>query len=151
MTIYSAYLPGKSVSSSAVDEFRLVPDAKAPLALIFPPFWLAWHRLWLELLAYLVVIAGIILIGVWQPGPLISYLSLIPGLYLLLEGNEHIRYKLERDGWRYIGVVDAENREEAEIRLVMNSQELVEEPDPKPKKSSLALKPLHGSQGLFPE
>ncbi len=120
MTIYSAYLPPLSSDAKPADTFQLVADAKAPLALIFPPFWLAWHRLWLELLAYLVLITGIILIGVWQPDPLVSYLSILPGFYLLLEGNEHIRYKLERSGWRYTGIFEAENLEEAEMRFLID-------------------------------
>ena len=151
MTIYSAYLPPLSSPAIAEDEFRLVPDAKAPLALILAPFWLAWHRLWLELLAYLVLIAGVILLGVWQPSALISYLSVLPGFYLLLEGNEHVRYMLERKGWRFSGVVEADSRDEAEIRYLMNPKIDLKSATPDTKRGILPLKPVRGSAGLFPE
>lgn len=153
MTVFSAYLPPKSSGIQPVDGFKLVPDSKAPLALIFPPFWLAYHQLWLELLGYLVVVAFVVLLAVWQPGPLVSYLSILPGLYLLLEGNEHIRYKLERQGWGYAGILEAENREDAETKLLIKlSDEFVPEVrSSNLKKPFLPKTSATAPQGLFPE
>jgi len=125
MTIYSVYLPPEHDGEKAAEEFQLLRDAKAPLALIFPPFWLAWHRLWLELLIYATVATGIGLLAVWQPLPPVFYLSAIPGFYLLLEGNELVRRKLERGGWRFAGVVDGQNRDEAEIRFLVENEKLL--------------------------
>ena len=156
MTIYSAYLP--PVGTSALgpeDTFRLIPDAKAPFALIFTPFWLCWHKLWLELLAYLTFFVGVSLLALWQPSFIISYLSVLPGLYLLLEGNEHVRSKLERTGWRFTGVLDADTREEAELKFI--SDRLPKQGvDARPEKTSIGrsfapVRPTHGTVGLFPE
>lgn len=153
MAIYSAYLPPRENMENPAETFRLVSDAKAPLALIFPPFWLAWHRLWLPLMAYAVIMIAIGILAAAYPSTPVFYLSALPGLYLLLEGNSLIAGKLERQGWRFAGVVDAENREDAELRfLVQNEQALVaSEPKkpviPSPKTAPLATAPL----GLFPE
>lgn len=126
MTSYSVYLKPDTASPTPDDEFRLVPDTKATFALLFPPFWLAWHRLWLALLGYIVVMVAILLIAISSPGVAVSYLSVLPGLYLLLEGYELVRNKLENTGWKYAGIVDAENREEAEIRFILERQQLSE-------------------------
>lgn len=121
MATYVAYLPPEEWNCDPRDEFQLVRDGKSPLALIFPPFWLAWHRLWLALLVYATVALAIILLAVWQPGAPVMYLSAVPGLYLLLEGDELIRRNLERLGWQYAGVYEGDNREEAEIRFLENA------------------------------
>jgi hypothetical protein len=155
MAIYSAYLPPVEDGREPAISFRLVSDAKAPLALIFPPFWLAYHRLWLELLTYAVVALAIALLAVWMPGVPVLYLSAIPGFYLLLEGNELIRRKLERKGWRFAGVSEASTLEDAEIRFITDHAELFEpnrnwitqtsRPDTSPR--PIVSKP----GGLFPE
>jgi len=98
------------------------------LALIFPPFWLAWHKLWLSLLAYFVVIFAIILIAVWSPGIAVSYLSILPGFYLLLEGYQLVRTNLENQGWQYAGVIEGENKEEAEIRFLVEQDHQFSKP-----------------------
>ena len=157
MTTYTVYLPPKDSEASQEEAFRLVPDTKATLALIFPPFWLAWHRLWLPLMVYFVVVAAIIILAFTSPGVAVSYLSILPGFYLLLEGYELVRKNLENKGWEYAGIVEAENREEAEIRfLVERGSELqTEKPVPvirEPKTTILRqTNPKPDNMSLFPE
>lgn len=124
MAIYSAYVPPTKTGQSEVDDFRLVSDSKAPLALIFPPFWLAWHKLWLELLVYAVFAFSVALLAIWKPSPAIFYLSGLPGLFILLEGRAMIVRKLERKGWRFAGVVDGDTLENAETRFLAQNVEL---------------------------
>lgn len=142
-------------SEGSEEDFCLVPDAKATLALIFPPFWLAWHRLWLPLMVYFVVIAAIVMIAVWSPGIAVSYLSILPGFYLLLEGYQLVRQNLEAKGWQYIGVVEGENREEAEIRFLVDSGKEVTKPAPKIRNDHkplvIATSSKSNNMGLFPE
>lgn len=155
MAIYSAYLPPEHDSSLGAEQFKLLKDAKAPLALIFPPFWLAWHRLWPELAIYCAVAVAIMLLTIWQPLPPALYLSAIPGLYLLLEGNELVRKLYERKGWKFAGIVDGENLEAAEIRFLVQNPELFEK-SKKPldhrKGTSFATTPKTSpAMSLFPE
>jgi len=156
MAIYTAYLPPDHHAGDQGEGFRLVPDAKAPLALVFPPIWLAWNRLWVEFLAWIVATVAIIMLAVWQPSPAIAYLSAIPGFYLLLEGYELIRKKLERDGWQYAGIVSGDDMEEAELRFVEQSDGIInKKPAPQSEHPpNLVRKPAHhtiASTGLFPE
>ncbi|MEL7428676.1 MAG: DUF2628 domain-containing protein [Pseudomonadota bacterium] len=155
MAIYSVYLPPEDRPDARADEFRLVSDAKAPLALIFPPFWLAWHRLWLELLAYCVIVFALGLYAAWNPSVAVLYLSAIPGFYLLLEGNDLVRRKLERKGWRFAGVVDGENTEAAEIRFITQNPQRLERVSPRTVSASPAYltesSRVLPAAGLFPE
>ena len=151
MTIYSAYLAPKGRDSDYAKDFRLVSDRKAILALIIPPFWLAWHRLWLELSVYVAVWAGIAILAGWQPGIAVVYLSALPGLYLLLEGNELVRRNLERQGWCFTGIVDAENPEEAELKFVHQNMDLLQTPALKPNQVAHPISKPLAPIGLFPE
>lgn len=153
MAIYSAYLPPQGDTSDPLMNFRLVSDAKAPYALIFPPIWLAFNRLWLPLGVYSVIALAIAMIAIAFPVTPALYLSFLPGLYLLLEGNALIAARLERIGWRFAGVVDGATKEEAEIRFIMKSHEGVE-PSVQVKKPATPnpqMKLLPAPAGLFPE
>lgn len=155
MAIYSAYIPPLTDAQNEPDNFRLVSDSKAPLALIFPPFWLAWHRLWLELMIYAVFAIAIALLAVWKPSPPILYLSALPGLFLLLEGNAMIARKLERRGWQFAGVVDGDSLDEAEIRFMIQNEYVTDEPTPKPavleQPETTQFRQTPAAVGLFPE
>ena len=155
MAIYSVYLPPENMSEPAADRFRLVSDSKSPMALIFPPFWLAWNRLWLELLAYAVVVLVIGLLAAWKPSTAVLYLSALPGLYLLLEGSALISGKLERAGWRFAGVVDADTREAAEIRFIVQNDNMFATPAtpilPAVSRQAFASDHARPASGLFPE
>lgn len=153
MAIYSAYMPGGVGRSEANERVRFVSDSKAPLALVFPPFWLAWNRLWMELMIYLVLALAIALLAVWNPVTPVLYLSAIPGLFLLFEGNELVRRKLERSGWRFAGVVDAMNTEEAEIRYFYqaNTENVVHRPTHHVTRAAVPAPPRSAPVGLFPE
>ena len=121
MAIYSVYLPPNYSRETPEEGFRVVSDTKAPLALVFPPFWLTFHGLWLELLGYCVATLAIILLAIWSPSLPVAYLSAIPGFYLLLEGNDLICRKLERKGWYFAGVVDADDAESAELKFLLQN------------------------------
>ena len=151
MAIYSAYIAPDGRSTDTQTDFKLVSDRKAVLALIFPPLWLIWHRLWLELLVYFCVWAVIAALASWQPGIAVAYLSALPGFYLLLEGNELIRRKLERDGWEFAGVYDAENPEEAELRFVVANADMLQPRDLTPIRPVQSFSKPTTPLGLFPE
>ena len=121
MATFLTYFPPEDSGSFSQADFRLVRDEKSPWALIAPPFWLAWHRLWLPLLAYLVLMTAIGTLALWQPGLPALYLSALPGFYFFLEGSELIRSSLERKGWSLGSVVEAGSQEEAEIRVAADA------------------------------
>jgi hypothetical protein len=154
MTVYSIYLPPEESSQHAASDFRLVPDSKSPWALIMPVAWLAYHRLWLALLAYLVFSALVLLFLSWTPHLAWLYLSALPGLYLLLEGQELVSARLERLGWRFAGIVEAQSVEDAEIRWATSGSLQHAETTTKPV--SMHRQPFRShvantNPGLFPE
>lgn len=155
MTTFTVYYPPADDAGSSTDRFRLVPDSKSVLALVVPPVWLAWHQLWLELLAYLLVVACIVLIGIWQPVPAVSYIWALPGFYLLLEGHELVCRRLERQGWHYAGTVEGENRDEAELRFAMQAAEagrqVAAAPSAPRPAAAVPAAASHRPLGLFPE
>lgn len=155
MTTYTVYMPSKDNLVQSEENFRLIPDAKATLALFFPPFWLIWHRLWLPLMVYFCVIIAIMLLAFTSPGIAVSYLSILPGLYLLLEGYELVRKNLENKGWQFAGIVEGENKEEAEIRFIVDQGFMFAEQKPVVLSQQKTVMPNSGvkknTMGLFPE
>ena len=153
MTIYAAYLPPENGKGNFVDSFQLVSDAKSPFALLFPPIWLAWHKLWLPLLVYGVIAIAILLLAAWSPSAPIGWLAMLPGLFLMIEGNELLRRKLERNGWQFAGVIEAGTREDAEVRFITENTDVFQSeavglaPAPATNMATHAPKPA----GLFPE
>lgn len=86
-------------------------------AFLFPPVWLAWHRLWIEALVALAVMAALgTLGGVAGFGDAAPALSLLVSLYVGLEAPALQIAALRRRGWRDAGVVDAYNRDDAETK-----------------------------------
>lgn len=152
MTTYNVYLPPIGSPEEPSDNFRLVADKKAPWALIIPIFWLLYHRLWLPLLGYAVITAAILLLLSYNQHPAIAYLSVLPGFYLLLEGQELVRGKLERMGWQYDGIVEGDDQEEAEIRYIAKkSQKFDVKTLHVASTQTLHRKPQLKTQTLFPE
>ncbi len=155
MTTYTVYMPPKDTLDSREENFRLVPDTKATFALFFPPFWLVWHKLWLPLMVYFCVIVAIMILAFASPGIAVSYLSILPGLYLLLEGYELVRKNLESKGWQYAGIVEGENKEEAEIRFITDHRHLFAEQKPIVISQQKTIMPNSGvkknTMSLFPE
>jgi hypothetical protein len=125
MAIYEAYMPPAGriggEPADALLKARFVKDALAPLALFIPFLWLLLHGLWLETIAYVLIAIGtgaIMELG-W---PAIGFaLSILPGLYLFIEGRELVAAKLRRKGWRLAGVVEADSKEAAERRFFENT------------------------------
>lgn len=96
---------------------KFLVDGKSLLAIFAPPLWLVWHRMWWGLVVYVALLA---LLAMMYFTPLREaglYLSAIPGLFLMLEGNELIRQRHERQGWQYLGLVQGQNLEDAEMRF----------------------------------
>jgi len=116
MNTYSVYLSPVSSLSNDQSAIKFLVDGNALFAVLLPPVWLAWNRLWWALGIYLSLFVIILLMVTtpWRDAAL--FLSLIPGMYLWLEGNELIRQRYERRGWRFVGVVRGTDEEEAEMR-----------------------------------
>ena len=104
-------------------EVRFIRDGFALLGLLFPFFWLLWHRLWIEAV---VVLAVLLCIG--AAGELIGWtltamlLSFLVSLYVGLDGSALRQWALRRRGWRESAVIDASDEDEAMTRYFADDE-----------------------------
>ena len=156
--IFTVHLPEKvkpGVTAFA-EAAVFVPEANAKWALIFGPFWLAFHRLWWPL-AFYIPIAAICLIFITYGYNLgSSLLAALPGLFLLFEGNELRRNDLERREYGLIDVVEAPDittAEELFFSGFLGESNLASDRDP-PTSATVTTREGKDEDlafGLFPE
>jgi hypothetical protein len=104
------------------DDVVYVRDGFHFLAFLVPPLWLLWHRLWIEALVAFAAMALLGALGsVYGFGEAAPLLSLLVSIYVGLEAPALHAAALRRRGWSEWGVVDAANRDEAELKHVHGS------------------------------
>jgi hypothetical protein len=94
------------------DRLAFVKDGYNWLAAAWPPLWMLAQRLWIALLAYVVVAAALSL-GLSALGLPATVTALVfLGLHLLigLEADTIMRWNLDRSGWQVVGTVVASHR-----------------------------------------
>ena len=121
MTIYTVHEPPSRFKKArrGAERFRFVRDGFYFWAFLTPLLWLLWHRLWLVLIGYLVLIAGLtfalIMLKVSAGPAVLIYLML--ALLVGLEAGTLRRWTLGRNKWRDLGVVSGDDIEAAERRF----------------------------------
>jgi hypothetical protein len=137
------------------DQSVYIRDGFHFLAFLVPPLWLVWHRLWIEAL---IAFAAMALLGALGSvsgfGEAAPLLSLLVSIYIGLEASALRIAALRRRGWSEWGVVDAANRDEAELKHVhgfgTESVELAISPLPAPMPHSASPRTATGpALGLF--
>jgi hypothetical protein len=121
MSVYTVHEPPRRAGAAAVDveRFAFVRDGFSWWAFLFAPLWMLRHRMWLVLLGY-VGVAGAIEIPVrMSGGPVLatSLIGILLGLLVGLEAGTLRRFTLNRRGWKNLGVVSGDDREDAERRF----------------------------------
>ena len=128
MNTYCIYLPPNGTRDTDKTNAKFLVDGKSLFAVLAPPLWLIWYRMWWGLVIYLALLAILALLFFTPLREAVLYLSAIPGIYLMLEGNELLRQKHERQGWRFVGVVQGHDIGEAELRYFENTRPEASEP-----------------------
>jgi hypothetical protein len=103
----------------ATDKFAFVRDGFHVWAALLGGVWLAWHRLWLALIGWIVLMAAIE-IGMVSLGVSRTAIFLAAVLLALLMGFEAAslqRWTLSRRNWRQLDIVVADDEETAERRF----------------------------------
>ncbi|MEP9374535.1 DUF2628 domain-containing protein [Mesorhizobium sp. KR1-2] len=119
MAMYVAMEPPLGSKAAAPEQAVLVRDGFALLAFLVPPFWLLWHRLWIE--AALVFAVALALTALAESAGYevtSSLLSVLLSIYVGIEGPALRLAALRRRGWREWGAVEARNVRDAEIRYL---------------------------------
>ncbi|MFL6824851.1 MAG: DUF2628 domain-containing protein [Bradyrhizobium sp.] len=171
MPVYTVHAPvTSSTDMAAADRFAFVRDGFHFWAAVFGALWLAWHRLWLSLLGWIVLMAaidfGLLRLGVG--GGTILLADILLALLLGFEAATLRRWSLSRGKWRQLDIVVADNQEAAERRFferwtakqraLSNDQLAIDRGAPPPTRDipgqpfSKPPAPPHGDIiGLFPD
>jgi hypothetical protein len=120
MPVYTVHAPVASGADvAAADRFVFVRDGFHFWAALFGAVWLAWHRLWLALLGWILLVAtidfGLVKLGVGSGTILL--VDILLALLLGFEAASLERWTLSRRSWRQLDVVVADDEEAAERRF----------------------------------
>jgi hypothetical protein len=128
-------------------------------ALFFAGPWLIYRRMWLVLIAYLVIGMGLAFLGERVGVPL-GFAVFLLHIFFAFEANELRRWTLERHGHRLIGVAEGRTLEDAEIRFFSENDVAITAPvlptpptPPTPPRPQAPVKPSAEAGdvvGLFP-
>jgi Protein of unknown function (DUF2628) len=121
----ASYVVMERERSSGEDDAEgilLIRDGFSLIAFFLPAFWLLWHRLWIEAaFAFAVSVGLAALANVPGFGVAAAALSLLVSLYAGLECAALRIAALQRRGWRELGVIEADSRDDADIRYVVET------------------------------
>lgn len=121
MTVYMVFEPPRAGGDPVrrAERMLFVRDRFSWGAFLLGPVWLAWRRLWLGLVGYIVVVGGVTialrLVGASAGWPTLAVVLI--GLLLGFEGVNLRRWSYLHRGWREAAVVAGESREAAERRF----------------------------------
>jgi hypothetical protein len=156
MAVYTVHEPPPRKGESDGDpvRFAFVRDGFSFWAFLFGPLWMLRHRLWLVLIGYLVIAAGLqfALAKIDASGNANVLVGVLLALLVGFEAASLRRFTLDRRGWRNLGVVVADERELAERRFFDAWATEPPRPRPLPGPPSTRLAgALPDVIGLFPQ
>ncbi len=171
MPVYTVHAPAADGADlRAIDRFTFVRDGFHVWAALLGVLWLAWHRLWLALIGWIVLMAVVdfAMVKLRLGGGTILLTDILLALLLGFEAASLKRWTLSRRRWRELDVVVADDEEAAERRFfdrwtakqraLVNDQQAVDRGGPPPTRevpgqSFSKPPPLPRDEiiGLFPE
>jgi hypothetical protein len=170
MPVYTVHAPiANNAGIAATDRFAFVRDGFHFWAAVFGPVWLVWHRLWLALIGWIIIViaidVGMARLG--AGGTAIFFADVLIALLMGFEASSVRRWTLSRRNWRQLDIVVAGNEEKAERRFfdrwaarqrLLNDQTAVDRGAPPPTRdipgqpfSKPPPLPQNEIIGLFPE
>ena len=120
MPVYTVHAPVTNQAGiRATDRFAFVRDGFHFWAAVLGAVWLAWHRLWLALVGWTVVMVAVDfgLAALGAGGTAIFLVDVLLGLLMGFEAASLRRWTLSRRNWRQVDIVVADNQEQAERRF----------------------------------
>jgi len=121
MSVYTVHQPPIPTANPLPDAERIVfvRDGFSFWAFLLAPLWMLWHRMWLVLAGYVVVVAALetpVAVFGGSRGAA-SIVGLFISLLIGLEASTLRRFTLRRRGWRNVGIVSGDDVEDAERRF----------------------------------
>jgi hypothetical protein len=160
MPVYTVHEPPRRDDDTLAHatRFRFVRDGFHFWAFLLSPLWMLRHRLWLELIVYLLIVGGVTFalrrFGLEEGAGL--GVALLLAVLVGVEASSLLRWKLARRGFANLGVVVGEDLEDAERRFFDGWTDAPRRPAPvvPPAASPFAPPPAQPSSdivGLFPQ
>jgi hypothetical protein len=159
MSVYTVHEPPRDDrrddALAHTARFVFVRDGFHLWAFLFGPVWMLRHRMWLETIAYLILVGAVTYalrrFGIEGAGIWIAFLiSLLVGI----EASSLRRWKLSRRGFVNLGVVVGDDLEDAERRF-FDGWAADERPVPRAPASPPTMRPAAAPSndiiGLFPQ
>jgi hypothetical protein len=164
MPVYTVHEPPRKEDDRDDDalahttRFVFVRDGFHFWAFLLAPLWMLRHRMWLEFIAYLLLVGGITfaLARLGVAGSAGLWVGLLLSLLVGMEAPSLRRWKLSRRGFEHVGLVVGDDRETAERRFfdgwVARDHDHRPEPTPPPALPSPFSRPASPEiVGLFPQ
>src|SRR5882724_6241444 len=120
MPVYTVHAPrANSVDIAVTDRFAFVRDGFHFWAALLGVVWLAWHRLWLALIGWIILMAAIdvAMVRLGIGNGTIFLVDVLLALLLGFEAASLERWTLSRRNWRQLDIVVADDEEAAERRF----------------------------------
>jgi hypothetical protein len=121
MSVYTVHKPPTRNAGAAptAERFVFVRDGFSFWAFIAAPWWMLWHRMWLVLAGYVVLIVALMfaLVALGASHGALAVVSLFVAILIGLEASTLRRFTLQRRGWRNVGIISGDDMEAAERRF----------------------------------
>ena len=154
MAVYTVHAPPPSAGTrlETAERFVLIRDRFSWPAFWFGPIWMLWHRLWLALFAYLVLLTGLGVAVRFTGGSSVAGFVIALAVALLLgsEAPSLRRLGLQRRGFALCGVVVGDDLEAAERRFFSALAGESKNPRPAPAPGPTPQTGVPDIIGLFP-
>ena len=120
MPVYTVHAPtASSAAIAATDKFAFVRDGFHVWAALLSVVWLAWHRLWLALIGWIILMAAVdvVMVRLGMGNGTIVLVDMLLALLLGFEAASLERWTLSQRNWRQLDIVVADDAEAAERRF----------------------------------
>jgi hypothetical protein len=156
MACWSVFEPPGTAPGSlpAADGSVFVKEGWCWPALLVPPVWLLWRRMWLPFLLWLAVVAALAVAAavLKLDQGIVTVLDTLFALWFALEANAMRRWSLHRKGWRFAGIAAGSSVDEAELRHFQRHFDTTETAAPGARPPpTVSPRGNEGILGVFPE
>lgn len=121
MRVFTVHEPPLGKTDTAPDpvRFMFVRDGFSFWAMLLGPVWMLWHRMWLVLIGYLVIMVALFfaLRAAGATGNVIFWVDALVALLIGFEAATLRRFTLARRRYRQVGLVVGDDIEAAEQRF----------------------------------
>lgn len=120
MPVYTVHAPlSAGADLRSTDRFVFVRDGFHLWAAVFGVFWLAWHRLWLALIGWIiaVTVVDVVLSTLGVGGGTMLFANVMLELLLGFEAASLERWSYSRGKWRELDIVVGDDRDAVERRF----------------------------------